>query len=176
MTIKGIADKSTGRLLGAQIVGYKGVDKRIDVFAAAITFNAKVEDLFHLDLAYAPPFSTTKDPVMYTGMILDNSIHGGRPLITAQELDVLMQSGEKYILIDARDSAQYEADHIDTAVNIPHAHLRDAAESLDKDAVIVTYCNKGTTGNAAQNILLGKGFRKVYNLSGGRKQYGPRKR
>lgn len=176
MTIKGIADKSTGRLLGAQIVGYKGVDKRIDVFAAAITFNAKVEDLFHLDLAYAPPFSTTKDPVMYTGMILDNSIHGGRPLITAQELDVLMQSGEKYILIDVRDSAQYEADHIDTAVNIPHAHLRDAAESLDKDAVIVTYCNKGTTGNAAQNILLGKGFRKVYNLSGGRKQYGPRKR
>jgi rhodanese-related sulfurtransferase len=176
MTIKGIADKSTGRLLGAQIVGYKGVDKRIDVFAAAITFNAKVEDLFHLDLAYAPPFSTTKDPVMYTGMILDNSIHGGRPLITARELDVLMQSGEKYILIDARDSAQYEADHIDTAVNIPHAHLRAAAESLDKEAVIVTYCNKGTTGNAAQNILLGKGFRKVYNLSGGRKQYGPRKR
>ncbi|HEY8888914.1 MAG TPA: FAD-dependent oxidoreductase [Clostridium sp.] len=79
MVIKGIADKATGRLIGVQIVGFEGVDKRIDVFVTAITFKAKVEDLFHLDLAYAPPFSTTKDPVMYTGMILDNAIQKGRP-------------------------------------------------------------------------------------------------
>lgn len=172
MVIKGIADKETGRLLGTQIVGYEGVDKRIDVFVTAITFKANVEDLFHLDLAYAPPFSTTKDPVMYTGMILENAIHGNRPLMTAQELDVLMKSGEKYTVIDARVAAQYKKNHVDTARNIPHEKLRDAAESLDKDAVTVTYCNKGTTGNAAQNILLGKGFEKVYNLSGGQKQYG----
>lgn len=172
MVIKGIADKETGRLLGTQIVGYEGVDKRIDVFVTAITFKAKVEDLFHLDLAYAPPFSTTKDPVMYTGMILENAIHGGRPLMTAQELDALVQSDEKYTLIDARVPAQYEKNHVDTARSIPHEKLRDTAESLDKDAVTVTYCNKGTTGNAAQNILLGKGFKKVYNLSGGQKQYG----
>lgn len=172
MVIKGIADKVTGRLLGTQIVGYEGVDKRIDVFVTAITFKAKVEDLFHLDLAYAPPFSTTKDPVMYTGMILENAIHGGRPLVTAQELDVLMQSGEKYTVIDARVTAQYEKNHVETASNIPHENLRGAAEALDKDAITVTYCNKGTTGNAAQNILLGKGFKKVYNLSGGQKQYG----
>ena len=171
MVIKGIADKASGRLLGAQIIGFEGVDKRIDVFVTAITFNAKVEDLFHLDLAYAPPFSTTKDPVMYTGMILDNAIHRGRPLMTAQELDALMQSGEKYTLIDARAVAQYEKNHIETAESIPHAKLRVAAESLDKDAVAVTYCNKGTTGNAAQNILLGKGFKRVFNLSGGQKQY-----
>lgn len=74
MTIKGVADKKTGRLLGAQIIGYEGVDKRIDVFVTAITFKAKAEDLFHLDLAYAPPYSNAKDPVMYTGMILDNTI------------------------------------------------------------------------------------------------------
>lgn len=172
MIIKGIADKKTGRLLGVQIVGYEGVDKRVDVFVTAITFKAKVEDLFHLDLAYAPPFSTTKDPVMYTGMILENAIHRGRPLMTAQELDVLVQSGEKYTLIDARVPAQYEKDHVVTAQSIPHDKLRIAAESLDKDAVTVTYCNKGTTGNAAQNILLGRGFKKVYNLSGGQKQYG----
>ena len=172
MVIKGVADKETGRLLGAQIVGYEGVDKRIDVFVTAITFKAKVEDLFHLDLAYAPPFSTTKDPVMYTGMILDNAIHKGRPLITAQELDTLMQSGEKYALIDARVPAQYEKNHVHTADSIPHEKLRETAESLDKDAVTVTYCNKGVTGNAAQNILLAKGFKKVYNLSGGQKQYG----
>lgn len=171
MVIKGIADKKTGRLLGVQIVGYEGVDKRVDVFVTAITFKAKVEDLFHLDLAYAPPFSTTKDPVMYTGMILENAIHKGRPLMTAQELDVLVQSGEKYTLIDARVLTQYEKDHVDTAQSIPHEKLRKTAESLDKDTVTVTYCNKGTTGNAAQNILLGKGFKRVFNLSGGQKQY-----
>lgn len=171
MVIKGIGDKSDGRLLGAQIVGAEGVDKRIDVFVTAITYKAKVEDLFHLDLAYAPPFSTTKDTVMYTGMILDNAIHKGRPLITAGGLDELMESGEKYNLIDARETVQYEKGHIDTAENVPHAKLRTSAESLDKDAVTVTYCNKGVTGNAAQNILLNKGFHRVYNLSGGQRQY-----
>lgn len=171
MVIKGIADKVTGRLLGVQIIGFEGVDKRIDVFVTAITFKAKVEDLFHLDLAYAPPFSTTKDPVMYTGMILDNAINKNRPLITAKELDELMESGEKYVLIDARVVAQYDKNHIETAKSIPHTKLRDNVESLDKDAVAITYCNKGVTGNAAQNILLGKGIKKVYNLSGGQKHY-----
>lgn len=171
MVIKGIADRVSGRLLGAQIVGYEGVDKRIDVFVTAITFKAKVEDLFHLDLAYAPPFSTTKDPVMYTGMILDNAIHRGRSLITAQELDTLVQSGKPYTLIDARAAAQYEQGHIETAKSIPHAKVRATAESLDRDVITVTYCNKGVTGNAAQNILINDGFRKVYNLSGGHKHY-----
>ena len=171
MVIKGIADKTSGRLLGTQIVGFEGVDKRIDVFVAAISFKAKVEDLFHLDLAYAPPFSTTKDPVMYTGMILDNAIHRGRPLITAQELGSLVKSGEKYNLIDARTAKQYEKDHIDTADSIPQDKLREAARSLDKATVAVTYCNKGTTGNAAQNILINKGFKQVYNLSGGQRHF-----
>ncbi len=171
MVIKGVADRASGRLLGAEIVGFEGVDKRIDVFATAITFGAKVNDLFHLDLAYAPPFSTTKDPVHYTGMILDNEIHRGRPLMTPEALDQLAASGEKYQLIDARSAAQHRKSPIETAVNIPHAELRDAADSLDRDLVTITYCNKGTTGNAAQNILLGKGFRRVYNLSGGEKQY-----
>ena len=171
MVIKGIADRATGKLLGAQIVGFSGVDKRIDVLATAITYGAKAEDLFHLDLAYAPPFSTTKDPVMYTGMILENAIHRGRPLMTADELDALAASGEPYTLIDARVPAQFEKRHVPSAVNIPHEKLRVAAESLNHEAVAITYCNKGTTGNAAQNILLGKGFKHVYNLSGGEKQY-----
>ncbi len=170
MVIKAVADKRSGRLLGAQIVGYEGVDKRIDVFATAITFGAKAEDLFHLDLAYAPPFSTTKDPVMYTGMILDNTIKN-RPLMTAQQLDNLMASGEDFQLIDARVVLQYAKGHIEAAQNLPHAHLREAAEKLNKDTVTVTYCNKGVTGNAAQNILLNKGFKRVYNLSGGYKQF-----
>lgn len=171
MTIKGIADRSTGRMLGAQIVGESGVDKRIDVIATAITFGAKAADLFHLDLAYAPPFSTTKDPVMYTGMILDNAIARGRPLITAEELDRLAATKQPHTIIDARIVKQYEAGHVPEAVSIPHENLRINLESLNKDTITVTYCNKGTTGNAAQNILLNRGFGKVCNLSGGFKQY-----
>ncbi len=171
MAIKGVADRRTGRLLGAQIVGFGGVDKRIDVFVTAITYKAKAEDLFHLDLAYAPPFSTTKDPVMYTGMILENNIHRGRKQVTAQELDAIMQSGEPYTLIDTRVPEQYEEGHIESARSIPHAEFRAAADALNKDELTVTYCNKGVTGNATQNILMGKGFKRVYSLSGGRKQY-----
>ncbi len=171
MVIKGIADRRTGRLLGAQIVGYEGVDKRIDVFVTAITCKAKAEDLFHLDLAYAPPFSTTKDPVMYTGMILENNLHRGRGQVTARELDEIIHSGVPYTLIDARTKRQYEEGHIPTARSIPHEALRKAADTLSKDEITITYCNKGVTGNAAQNILLNKGFKKVYSLSGGQKQY-----
>jgi NADPH-dependent 2,4-dienoyl-CoA reductase/sulfur reductase-like enzyme/rhodanese-related sulfurtransferase len=171
MVIKGIADKTNGRLLGVQIVGYDGVDKRIDVFVTAITYKAKAEDLFHLDLAYAPPFSTTKDPVMYTGMILDNAINSNRKLITADELESLINSGKDYKIIDARITSQYEKDHIETAKNVPHSKLREALEEFDKNATIVTYCNKGVTGNAAQNILLNHGFKEVYNLSGGHKHF-----
>ena len=171
MVIKGIADKKSGRMLGVQIVGYEGVDKRRDVFVTAITYKAKAEDLFHLDLAYAPPFSTTKDPVMYTGMILSNAIKRGRELITAEELDTLMHSGEKYTLIDVREPNQYDKQHVDTAQSIPHARLREVLDTLDKNEMVVTYCNRGTSGNATQNILINKGFAKVKSLSGGHKQY-----
>lgn len=171
MVIKAVADKNTGKLLGVQIVGYTGVDKRIDVFVTAITFGAKVEDLFHLDLAYAPPFSTTKDPVMYTGMILDNAINRGRELITPSELSKLIKKGTDITVIDARVNKQYEEAHVDGAINIPHGQIRKKAEELDKEKVVVTYCNKGVTGNAAQNILINRGFKKVYNISGGHKNY-----
>ena len=93
LIIKALADKATGRVLGAQIVGFQGVDKRIDVLATAITFKAKAEDLFHLDLAYAPPFATTKDPILYTGMALDNALHRN-PLMTPAQLVETQQKGE----------------------------------------------------------------------------------
>jgi len=164
MIIKAVADAQTQRLLGVQIVGFEGVDKRIDVFATAITFGAKVSDLFHLDLAYAPPFSTTKDPVMYTGMILDNAINNGRRLKKANQL-------ENTIIIDARSKKDYDNGHIDGAVNISLEALRSKANDFDSNATIVTYCNKGVTGNAAQNVMLNMGFKETYNLSGGYKQY-----
>ena len=171
MVIKAIADKITQKLLGVQIVGYEGVDKRIDVFATLITYGAKVEDLFHLDLAYAPPFSTTKDPVHYTGMILDNALNKNRPIITAEQAKELVKKGEKIQVVDARVSRQYDESHVDTAVNIPQDKLREELKNMDKDILTITYCNKGVTGNAAQNILINHGFNKVYNLSGGHKFY-----
>lgn len=171
MVIKSIADKKDGRLLGVQIVGPEGVDKRVDIFVALITFGAKVQDLVHLDLAYAPPFSTTKDPVMYSGMIQENAIYGNRPLMTDDELEALIASGKEVKIIDTRVKKQYVASHVESAENIPHADVRENLEALDPNTITVTYCNKGTTGNAVQNILLNKGIKKVYNLSGGYKTY-----
>jgi rhodanese-related sulfurtransferase len=171
MTIKAIADKATQKLIGVQIIGYEGVDKRIDIFATLITYGARVDDLFHLDLAYAPPFSTTKDPVHYTGMILDNALNKDRPVITAKAVQSLVSKGEKVQVIDARVNKQYEESHLDTAVNMPQDQLREDLKTLDKDTLTITYCNKGVTGNAAQNILINNGFKKVYNLSGGHKFY-----
>ncbi len=171
MVIKAIADKKTQKILGVQIIGYDGVDKRIDVFVTLITYGAKVDELFHLDLAYAPPFSTTKDPIHYTGMILDNALNKSRPVITANEVREITRNGEKVQIIDARVSKQYNEAHVDTALNMPQDSMRKDLESLDKDSVTITYCNKGVTGNAAQNILINHGFSKVYNLSGGHKFY-----
>jgi NADPH-dependent 2,4-dienoyl-CoA reductase/sulfur reductase-like enzyme/rhodanese-related sulfurtransferase len=171
MVIKGIADRNTEKLLGVQIVGYEGVDKRIDVFVTAISFGAKVSDLFHLDLAYAPPFSTTKDPVMYTGMILDNAINTPRKIVKPVELLEGVVDKEDVVIIDTRVPKQYAAGHVDGAVNIPHTEIRKELKNLDKEKTIITYCNKGVTGNAVQNILLNSGFEKVYNISGGNSNY-----
>lgn len=169
MVIKAIADRKTEKLLGVQIVGYPGVDKRIDVFVTAMTAGMKVSDLFHLDLAYAPPFSTTKDPVMYVGMILDNAINRGRELMTAEQL-AAAEPGSIQV-IDTRIEKQFTEGHVDQALNMPHSAFRKLIGSLDKEKPVVTYCNAGTTGNATQNILINSGFKHVYNLSGGYKQF-----
>lgn len=171
MIIKAVADRSNCRLIGVQIIGYTGVDKRIDVFATAMTFGAKAEDLFHLDLAYSPPFSTTKDPVMYTGMILDNAINKGRRLITPMAVNKLLKDNNDVTIIDARANKQYEEAHIESAINIPQEQFRSKIDELNKDNIIITYCNKGVTGNAVQNILINNGFKKVFNISGGHRNF-----
>ena len=170
LIIKALADKATGRVLGAQIVGTQGVDKRIDVLATAITFKAKAEDLFHLDLAYAPPFATTKDPILYTGMALDNALHGN-PLMTPAQLVETQHKGESIQVVDTRSAKDFEKGHVQDAIHIPLGELRARAGELSKDIPTVTYCNKGVTGNAAQNVLINLGFQEVYNLSGGNKNY-----
>lgn len=174
MVIKAIADKITKRLLGVQIIGYEGVDKRLDVFATLLTYKATVDELFHLDLSYAPPFSTTKDPIHYTGMILENAISNGRPILNSNSIEEI----DDLQIIDTRSEKDYQSKgHVSNSINIPHAQLRDRMDELDKGKPVVTYCNKGTTGNATQNILINHGFKKVYNLSGGHTFYkGSRKK
>ena len=170
MTIKALADKKDGRILGAQVIGKGGVDKRVDVIATAITFGAKAEDLFHLDLAYAPPFATTKDPVLYTGMALDNALNGN-PLLTPEKVIEKKNSNEPLQIIDTRSKKDYEKSHVQGALHIPLGELRERASELNPIIPTMTYCNKGVTGNAAQNVLLNLGFKEVYNLSGGNKNY-----
>ena len=171
MVIKAVADRKSKKLLGTQIFGKHGVDKRIDVFATAISFGATVEDLFHLDLAYSPPYATTKDPIAYTGMILTNDILGGRPLISPRELVEEKAQGEDLLIIDVRDPKQYEKSHVDDAINIPLDQLREKLHQLDQEKNIVVYCNGGVSGNSAQNTLINYGFKKVRNLSGGHKNW-----
>ncbi|WP_211240144.1 FAD-dependent oxidoreductase [Promicromonospora kroppenstedtii] len=171
LMIKAVADRATGRLLGAQAIGASGADKRIDVLATAITYGADVADLFHLDLAYSPTYATTKDPVHYTGMALDNAIRGTAPLITPAELDRRRADGEKIQVVDVRSAKDRAKGFVADSVHLPLKELRARAGELDRDVLVVTYCNKGVTGNAGQNLLRNLGFAQVYNLSGGNQNY-----
>ncbi|MDO8147430.1 FAD-dependent oxidoreductase [Isoptericola sp. b515] len=171
MLIKAVADRVTGRLLGAQIVGPSGVDKRVDVLATAISFGARAEDLFHLDLAYAPPFSTTKDPVHYTGMALDGAVSGRAGLVSSAELDRRRDAGGSLQVVDLRSAKDRERSSVDGSVHIPLAELRARAAELDAAVPTIVYCNKGVTANAGQNVLRNRGFADVANLSGGNTTY-----
>lgn len=164
MIIKTISDQN-GTILGAQIVGYEGVDKRIDVLATSIYFKAKAEDLENLDLAYAPPFSTARDPINYTGMIIDNIVNKNRTLITPEQF-LKNKEGPRQI-IDTRSPFQYGISHIDEAINIPQFKIRKELKNLDRNKQTIVYCVKGLTANAVQNVLLNSGFKNVENLSGG---------
>lgn len=154
MLIKAVADRSSGRLLGAQAIGPSGVDKRIDVLATAIAFGADVDDLFHLDLAYAPTYATTKDPVHYTGMALANAVHGTAPLMSPAELERRRAAGEKVQVVDVRSAKDRAKSFVEGSVHVPLAELRERAGELDPAVATVTYCNKGVSGNAAQNVPL----------------------
>lgn len=164
MALKLIFDVS-GKVLGSQIVGYDGVDKRIDVIATTIRFGGMVEDLKELELAYAPPYSSAKDPVNMAGFTADNMLKGDLKVIQWHELDGL--DPEKSIILDTRDAVERELGYIGGSINIPVDELRNRLGELDRQKTIVVYCAVGLRGYIAARILQQHGFEDVRNLSGG---------
>ena len=163
LTIKLVFD-SGGRILGAQAVGRQGVDKRIDVIAAAMRLGATVRDLADLELAYAPPFGSAKDPVNIAGYVATNILDGDMPVAYWDEVKKA-QAGGSFIL-DVREPEEYKAGHIKGAVNIPLDDLRSRLDSLPKDREIIAYCRAGQRAWNATRILAQNGFA-VKNLAGG---------
>ena len=169
MSIKITFDKQTGRLYGGQIVGYDGVDKRIDELALVIKHEGTIYDLMKVEQAYAPPFSSAKDPVAIAGYVAEDIITGKTNPVYWRELrDIEM---ENKFLLDVRTSDEFVLGTLPGAVNIPLDELRDRLTELPKDRMIYTFCAVGVRGYLAYRILTQHGFEKVRNLSGGLKTY-----
>lgn len=153
-----------GKVLGAQCIGYDGVDKRIDVIATVIRYNGSVDDLTDLELCYAPPYSSAKDPVNMAGFVAQNVLAGRAHMISWKDIHQLNE--KDYILLDVRTKAEFENGHIDGAINLPVDSLRGNLNKLDKNIAIVEYCQVGLRGYIADRILTQNGF-KVVNVTGG---------
>lgn len=169
MTMKVLFEMENGRILGAQIIGYDGVDKRIDVFSTAIQAGMTADDLQELDLAYAPPYSSAKDPVNMAGFMIDNLRHG---LVQQFYLPELLQLPEddSIIRLDIRTAMEYDAGHINGFINIPLDHLRDHLDELDQTKTIYLICQSGLRSYLAARILQEHGFRCTH-LAGGYRFY-----
>jgi NADPH-dependent 2,4-dienoyl-CoA reductase/sulfur reductase-like enzyme/rhodanese-related sulfurtransferase len=165
--IKLVAEKETGRLLGAQVVGTHGVDKRIDVLATALAARMRVTDLENLDLAYAPQFSSAKDPVVLAGFVASNALRKETRLITCDELRARLDRGDDLQVVDVRTPAEFESGALAGAKAIPVDDLRDRITELDPARETVVYCRVGLRGYVAARILEQHGFARVLNLTGG---------
>jgi len=169
MSIKISFSPEDGKLLGAQIVGYDGVDKRIDLFAEAVRNQATVYDLTEIEHAYAPPYSSAKDPVNIAGFVAENILNGTTKTIWWREL--IERNTDDYFLIDIRTRDEFELGSIENAINIPLDDLRDHLAEIPKDKKLVAFCGVGLRAHVACRILMQNGFEETYNLSGGLKTY-----
>ena len=149
-----------GKILGAQAIGNKGVEKRIDVIATIIRLNGTVQDLIEAELCYAPPYSSAKDPVNMIGMSSQNILDG---LFKPAFYDDIKDS----ILIDVRATSIYENETIDGAISIPATELRTRYIEIPRDKKVVLFCNRGFTSYVASRILEQKGFSNIFSLCGG---------
>lgn len=157
-----------GKLLGAQIVGFDGVDKRMDVMAVAVRHGLTVFDLQQLELTYAPPFSSAKDPVNMAGYVGGNIVKGD---IVAVDYNAALSADlSRTFLLDVREPFEYEAGHIPGAINIPLNQIRDRLEEIPQDKEVIANCQIGLRSYIGVRILMQNGF-DAKNLSGGYKTY-----
>lgn len=169
MTLKLIYEKTTKKILGAQIVGNDGVDKRIDVIATAIRAGLKADGLKDLDLAYAPPYSSAKDPVNMAGFIAENIESGLVKQFYYEDIPALKENGG-VVLLDTRTKGEYAAGNADGFINIPLDELRSRLSEIDKNKSVYVMCQSGLRSYIASRILMQNGFN-VYNFAGGYRLY-----
>ena len=169
--MKLVVEQESGKLLGAQIVGEQGVDKRIDVLATALHAKMNVQDLEQLDLAYAPQFNSAKGPVIMAGFVAANTIRGEVKTITGEELQKKLATNTSLQLLDVRTKDEYKEAHLPQSHLIPVDELRDHLQELDPSQETVVYCRVGLRGYLAARILLQHGFTNVCNLTGGLLSY-----
>lgn len=168
LTLKLTFHPKTGKLYGAQCVGYEGVDKRIDQIAGLIKHGGTVYDLMETEHTYAPPFSSAKDPIAIAGYVASNIISGAMPGISWREL---AEKKDEVMLIDTRTPEEFSFGTIPGAVNIPLDEMRDRLSEIPADKPVVLFCAVGLRGYLAQRILIGRGYRNTANLIGGYKTY-----
>lgn len=169
MSVKVLWDKDSLRLLGAQIVGFDGVDKRIDVLATAIRFKAKVTDLTELELCYAPPFGSAKDPVNMVGFVAENVVNHKMHQFFWHDVASL-PTDSSVTLLDLRTNSEVLHGSIEGFINIPLHELRKNINRLPHDKPVYVYCHSGQRSYIACRILSGYGF-ECYNLAGGWRLY-----
>lgn len=169
LTLKLTFDPASGKLYGAQCVGYDGVDKRIDQIALLIKQGGTVYDLIQVEHTYAPPFSSAKDPIAIAGYVASNIISGAMPVTSWREVDRTQSDG--VLLLDVRTREEHAFGAIAGSVNIPLDELRGRIGEIPTDRPILIYCAVGLRGYLALKILVARGFKQVKNLSGGYKTY-----
>ena len=169
MTMKVVFEKETYRLLGAQIIGYEGVDKRIDVLATAIHAGLKATQLKDLDLAYAPPYSSAKDPVNMAGFMIDNIAKGTLKQWHLEDMDKISRD-KSVVLLDVRTVGEFNRGHMDGFKNIPVDELRERINEIEKGKPVYLICQSGLRSYIASRILEGNGY-ETYNFSGGFRFY-----
>lgn len=169
LSLKILWEKGSGRLLGAQLLGFEGVDKRMDVLATALRLGAKVTDLVSLELCYAPPFGSAKDPVNLAGFIAENVRTGKLRQFFWEEVEHLPRDGS-VTLLDVRTAAEVARGRIEGTVHIPLDSLREHLDELPKDRPVYVHCHSGLRSYIACRILAGHGY-DCYNLAGGYRLY-----
>ena len=168
ITVEVFFDETDLTILGAEIFGQVGVDKRVDVLSTAIYAKLKITDLPQLDLAYAPPYSPAKDPVLVAGYVAENAINRGCSPVSVEELHQMISENVEMVIVDVRNTSERaNGQFIEGSVNIPLDELRENLDKIPTNKPVILHCARGMRGYIAAKILAQHGFRNINNLAGG---------